>query len=193
MHGVPRLEAVIFDWAGTTVDHGCVAPIAAFVEVFRRRGVTVSTATARGPMGTHKRTHIATLCADPQIDAAWCARHGRGPTEADIDAMFDEFVPLQLAVLRDHAPAGIAEGLHAGMRTVGVVMTGNEIGLSEADLARLPAEVRERRRADGYARLRAAGTHEVIDGVTELPALVDALELRLAAHGIGEATTSWAA
>ena len=28
---VPRLEAVIFDWAGTTVDHGCMAPVASFI------------------------------------------------------------------------------------------------------------------------------------------------------------------
>ena len=38
---MPRLEAVIFDWAGTTVDHGCMAPVASFMEVFRRRGVPI--------------------------------------------------------------------------------------------------------------------------------------------------------
>ena len=29
------IEAVIFDWAGTTVDFGCFAPVQAFVEVFK--------------------------------------------------------------------------------------------------------------------------------------------------------------
>jgi hypothetical protein len=29
-----RLQAVIFDWAGTTLDFGSLAPVAAFVEVF---------------------------------------------------------------------------------------------------------------------------------------------------------------
>ena len=28
-----KFEAVIFDWAGTTVDYGCFAPVQAFVEV----------------------------------------------------------------------------------------------------------------------------------------------------------------
>ena len=28
------IEAVIFDWAGTTVDYGCFAPVKAFMEAF---------------------------------------------------------------------------------------------------------------------------------------------------------------
>ena len=27
-----NIEAVIFDWAGTTVDYGCMAPVQAFVK-----------------------------------------------------------------------------------------------------------------------------------------------------------------
>ena len=34
-----RFDAVIFDWAGTTVDYGCFAPVQAFVEAFREFGV----------------------------------------------------------------------------------------------------------------------------------------------------------
>lgn len=30
-----QIEAVVFDWAGTTVDFGCFAPVQAFVEVFK--------------------------------------------------------------------------------------------------------------------------------------------------------------
>lgn len=35
------IEAVIFDWAGTTVDYGCFAPVQAFMGgfwTFRHRG-----------------------------------------------------------------------------------------------------------------------------------------------------------
>ena len=263
MQGSGGIEAVIFDWAGTTVDHGCMAPIAAFLEVFRRRGITVSTAAARGPMGTHKRTHIERLCALPEVAAQWQARFERAPSAADIDAMFADFIPLQLAVLPDHAEpvpgcleavaalrarglrlgsttgftrammdvlapeaarrgfapdvivtadevrrarpwpdmclrnvmelgvssvaacvkvddttAGIEEGLRAGMWTVGVVMTGNEIGCTEAELAAMAPDERARLRAEGYAHLRAAGAHAVIDGIAELPAVIDAFEAR---------------
>ena len=31
-----QLEAVIFDWAGTTVDYGCFAPVEAFIKAFER-------------------------------------------------------------------------------------------------------------------------------------------------------------
>ena len=33
------VEAVIFDWAGTTVDYGCFAPVQAFADVFEHHGV----------------------------------------------------------------------------------------------------------------------------------------------------------
>ena len=29
-----KIEAVIFDWAGTTVDYGCFAPVEVFIKVF---------------------------------------------------------------------------------------------------------------------------------------------------------------
>ena len=29
------IKAVIFDWAGTTVDYGCFAPVKGFVEGFK--------------------------------------------------------------------------------------------------------------------------------------------------------------
>ena len=34
-----KTEAVIFDWAGTTVDYGCFAPVQAFMEVFKNAGI----------------------------------------------------------------------------------------------------------------------------------------------------------
>ena len=33
------IQAVIFDWAGTTVDYGCFAPVQAFQEAFAHHGV----------------------------------------------------------------------------------------------------------------------------------------------------------
>jgi len=255
------IEAVIFDWAGTTVDHGCMSPLAPFLEVFRRRGITVSPEAARGPMGTHKRTHIERLLALPEVSAAFRARFGRAPASADVDAMFAEFVPLQLAALPDFAEpiagcveavaalrargvrvgsttgytrammdvlapeaarrgfapdvivaadevprarpwpdmclrnaielgvssvsacvkvddtvAGIEEGLRAGMWTVGVVMTGNELGCTAADLAAMDPAERARRRAEGHAHLRAAGAHVVVDGIADLARALDEIE-----------------
>src|SRR5262249_49873850 len=80
----------------------------------------------------------------------------------------------------DDTAAGIEEDLRAGMWTVGVVMTGNEIGCTAAELAAMRTDERDRLRAEGYARLRAAGAHEVVDGIADLPRVLDALERRAA-------------
>ena len=98
-----HLKAVVLDWAGTTVDHGSCAPATVFQEVFRRRGVPITSAQAREPMGKAKRDHIATVAAMPAIAKAWQTEHGATCGEADIDEMYAEFLPLQKEVLRDHA------------------------------------------------------------------------------------------
>jgi phosphonoacetaldehyde hydrolase len=97
------LKAVVFDWAGTIVDFGSRAPMGAFVEVFRRFGVAITIAEARGPMGLPKRDHIAALLADPGVAERWHQVHGHLPGEADIDAIYAAFVPLNAAVVTDYA------------------------------------------------------------------------------------------
>ena len=97
------IHSILFDLAGTTIDCGCMAPVAVFIEIFRRRGVTAGVHAARGPMGTHKREHIRRMCVDPGIAEAWVSANGRAPTAEDIDAMYAEAEPLQIACLPRHA------------------------------------------------------------------------------------------
>ena len=99
----PQVEAVIFDWAGTTVDFGCCAPAAVFIEVFKRKGIEVTLEQARGPMGMHKRDHIRILTQLDPVAEQWTAKYGARPTEEDVEAMFTEFVPLQVAAIASHA------------------------------------------------------------------------------------------
>ena len=93
-----HLKAVVFDWAGTVVDHGSLGPMGVFVEAFSEFGVTITIAEARRPMGIAKRPHVAALLAMPRITAEWRKAHGREPTEADIDAVYAVFVPKNIAV-----------------------------------------------------------------------------------------------
>ncbi|MFN8473549.1 MAG: phosphonoacetaldehyde hydrolase [Anaerolineae bacterium] len=259
------LKAVIFDWAGTTVDYGCFAPVAVFVEVFKQRGVPITIAQARAPMGLAKRDHIRTIAAMPSVAEAWRAAHRQDWTEADIDAMFEDSVPLQMSILLNHAdvipgvaetvaacrarglkigsttgyshplmealvpaaaaggyepdawvcpsdvPAGrpapymaylnatrlqvypmaalvkvgdtvpdIEEGLNAGTWVVGVSRTGNELGLSQAEVEALAPDELRRRLQPIYQRLDAAGAHYVIDSVADLLPVLDEIERRLA-------------
>ena len=260
-----QVKAVIFDWAGTVVDFGSLAPMGAFVETFAEFGVTISVDEARGPMGMAKRPHIAAIMALPRIAGAWAQRHGRAPAEADIDAVYAAFAPKNIAVAARHAalipgvaevvaelrregvkigsttgytreimaeilpvaaaqgfapdslvcagdtpdgrptpfmlyksfldlnvwPAssaikvddtevGIAEGINAGAWAVGVAVSGNAFGLSEADAAALaPAEFQRRRRR-AEEKLETAGAHYVIDSAADLMPVARAIDARLA-------------
>lgn len=258
------LQLAVFDWAGTTVDYGCVAPAAVFVEGFRRQGVEISMAEARGPMGMEKRKHIETLGQYPAIATRWQAAHGQPMQPANVDAMYEAFVPLLLAVLNNYStlipgtletmhtlqqmgiriaastgyfveamevvcqaaalqgytpeftvsanqvaagrPApwmiyhamealgiyppsavvavgdtvpDVEAGLNAGVWTVAVAQSGNEVGLSEAEFNALSPSEQAARRNRARATLAAAGAHFVIDGIWELPAAVEILHARL--------------
>jgi phosphonoacetaldehyde hydrolase len=93
-----HLRAAVFDWAGTMVDHGSLAPMGVFVEAFARFGIDISIDEARGPMGMAKRPHVAALMSLPRVAGAWREKHGRSPTEADIDAVYEVFVPMNVEV-----------------------------------------------------------------------------------------------
>lgn len=89
--------------------------------------------------------------------------------------------PASSVVKVDDTVPGIAEGVAAGSWTVGVTTTGSPFGLSAADAAALPPDQFAARR-DAVAReLRAAGADYVIDGIRDLPPVLDEIEKRLAA------------
>lgn len=100
---VQKLEAVLFDWAGTTMDYGCYAPAVVFQEVFAEMGVPISMIEARKPMGKHKKLHIAEIAKDQEVEKRWFKHYGREPTPSDVEKMFEAFQPAQLPVLVKYA------------------------------------------------------------------------------------------
>ena len=80
----------------------------------------------------------------------------------------------------DDTLPGIEEGLRAGMWTVGVSTTGNEVGLDLADWLALSEQEQQQKRAIAEQRLCNVGAHYVIDSVAELPAIVADINRRLA-------------
>jgi phosphonoacetaldehyde hydrolase len=260
----PAIRLVVLDWAGTTIDFGCLAPAGAFVAAFATRGVAVTLAEARGPMGLHKKDHLRAMLREPAVAAKWKAAVGRDWTEADVEELYRDVTPRQVeaaarhstlvagvvevvAVLRsrgvkvaattgyfreadavvreaarrqgyvpdfaigaDEVPAGrpapwmifrcmealgvyppaavvkvgdtvvdIEDGRNAGCWSVGVVDSGNEMGLSEAEFRQLPAAELDRRREAIRRRFRASGAHAVLTEIRQLPALLDDLGERL--------------
>ncbi|MEE2709053.1 MAG: phosphonoacetaldehyde hydrolase [Gemmatimonadota bacterium] len=260
-----RLKAVLLDWAGTTMDYGCYAPAVVFIDVFKRNRVPISIEEARLPMGAHKKVHIRQITQIDRVAKAWEATHGARPTEKDVEAMFEDFIPLQLECLADYSdlipgtieavdafrerdlkigsttgftgemmeiliheakmrgyepdstvcatdvPAGrpepwmcvqnamnlgvypmesivkigdtlpdIEEGLNAGMWTIGLAKTGNEIGLNEAEITELPSDVLSRKLERARARMYQTGAHYVVDSIADVLPLLDEIEKRLA-------------
>jgi phosphonoacetaldehyde hydrolase len=104
-----RITAVILDWAGTTVDHGSLAPVRTLQKLFAGRGITVTEEEARRDMGIHKKDHIRALLL---------RKTGRRPAEADVEDYFAEFKPMQTECLAAYSSviAGVpetVEQLHA--------------------------------------------------------------------------------
>jgi phosphonoacetaldehyde hydrolase len=258
------LQAVLLDWAGTTMDYGCFAPAMVFMEVYKRKGVEISIEEARAPMGAHKRVHIGMISRNENVAERWEAVHGRRPNDCDVEEMFRDFIPLQLACLADYAdlipgtleavaefrrrglkigsttgytedmgkvllteakrrgyqpdstvcatqvPAGrphpymclqnainlqtypmeslvkigdtlpdIDEGLNAGMWAIGLAKTGNELGMTEEQIAAADPAIVDAKLARAYQRMRQSGAHYVVDGISDVMPLLDDIGERL--------------
>lgn len=259
------LKAVFLDWAGTTMDYGCYAPAVVFIEVYKRHGVDITIEEAREPMGAHKKVHIRKISQIPAVAKKWEQANGKPCNEDDVENMFREFIPLQLACLGEYAelipgtleavekfrkrglkigsttgytgemmtllleeatkrgyvpdstvcatdvPAGrpepwmclknaenmgiypmeaivkigdtlpdIYEGLNAGMWTIGLAKTGNEVGLNAKEIEALSPELLERRMERARTRMAQAGAHYVVDGIWNCDAILDDINARLA-------------
>ena len=97
-----KVEGVIFDWAGTTVDFGCFAPVNVFVDIFNNAGIDVTMEEARGPMGMLKIDHIRAMLSMPRIAALWEERYARAFNEQDVENLYAEFEPALMASLVDY-------------------------------------------------------------------------------------------
>ena len=79
----------------------------------------------------------------------------------------------------DSAP-GIAEGLNAGMWTVGVALSGNAVGLTEQEWQACDAQSQKSLTAKAYHELSNAGAHFVIDSLVDISPILNEINARLA-------------
>ena len=155
-----KLQAAIFDWAGTVVDFGSFAPTQIFVEAFGEFDVQVSIEEARGPMGMGKWDHIRTLCDQPQVAERYKKVFGRTPTDEDVTAIYERFMPLQIEKIADHSALipGALETIN-GLREQGI-----KIGSCSGYPAQVMAKVVELAAANGYIADHVVATDEVPNG-----------------------------
>jgi len=141
-----HLRAVVLDWAGTVVDHGSKAPMGVFQRAFAKFGVDITIDEARGPMGMAKRDHIAAVIREPRIAALWEKAHGAPPSEADVDRIYEAFVPMNVEVVTDYAVLipGVAETI-ARLRARGL-----KIGSTTGYTREIMAPLLPKAAAQGY-------------------------------------------
>lgn len=163
-----KVKAMILDWSGTTADAYVVAPAVVFVEVFKKQGVEISMAEARGPMGLRKDLHIKALTEEPVIRERWKAVKGSYPGQSDVDAMFADFVPMQLACLRQYCELlpGVAE-VTQRLQSQGVKI-GSSTGFTRAMVDILEEEAAKQ----GYRPDASVAGDEVIHGARPGPFMV---------------------
>lgn len=259
-----HIQAVILDWAGTVVDFGSRAPVAALERVFAENGVVITAQEARKDMGVLKKDQIRLILSADRVRDQWTATRGRAPSETDVERIFAEFLPKQTAILAEFSapidgvpetvaewrsaglrigsttgytralldvvletsaplgyapdasvtpdqvgagrpaplmcyqnaillqawplsscvkigdtPSDIAEGRNAGMWTIGITRTGNEIGLSKKELDALPPEEQQMLEEQACGRLRAARAHFLARSVAESTPLLVEIERRI--------------
>jgi len=158
--GLGRFDLVIFDWAGTMVDFGCLAPIEALIEAFARHGVTLDETIARIDMGKAKADHVRALLAYPEVVAAWTAATGKQPSEADVAVLMDDLGPLmrEAAAKAAELIPGAAETA-AALRAAGI-----KIGSSTGYTREMMAPVLARAAEQGYAPDHLVCANETPEG-----------------------------
>jgi len=141
------VKAVVFDWAGTMVDFGCMAPVRALVGVFADEGLTLSDAEARRDMGKAKLDHLRALLAAPEVARRWRALKDAEPSEADVGRLYTRLEPAMAAAAEATARLipGAAETVRE-LRALGV-----RIGSGTGYTRQMMATILPRAADQGYA------------------------------------------
>ena len=124
-----KIECVIMDWAGTAVDYGCFAPVAAFMESFKRIEMPVTVEDIRSHMGLTKIEEIRALLNMPKVEECFIQKNGRSYSDKDIQDCYITFQHVLFTILEDFSKPipGVVETI-SGLREKGLKIgstTGN--------------------------------------------------------------------
>ena len=98
-----KLQAIVLDWAGTTVDYGSLAPVRTLQRVFDQEGVALTESETRRDMGLPKKDHIRGILSIERVKNEWLRLHGHRPCDADVDRLYQNFIPLQFSCLLEYS------------------------------------------------------------------------------------------
>lgn len=97
-----KIQGVIFDWAGTTMDYGCFSPVEAFLRTFESIGIELTFEEAREPMGMLKIDHTRALLEMPRVREKFFELFDRYPNEEDVNDLYSKFEPILFATLKGY-------------------------------------------------------------------------------------------
>jgi phosphonoacetaldehyde hydrolase len=119
------IQAVFLDWAGTVIDHGCVAPVKALEGVFASTGISVPDAVVRRYMGLAKKDHVRRLLEEHDVVRQWKALYGAKPTEEDVDRLYAQTELRMMEALRIYSQviSGVPE-IATQLRARGIKLAG---------------------------------------------------------------------
>lgn len=167
------------------LDYSHVLPgIPEAVETFRQRGLKIGTTTGYTremmemiiPSAAREGYSPDTTVTSDEVGG------GRPhPYMVYENAIRLQVYPMSAVVKVGDTIADILEGRNAGCWTVGVVKTGNQMGISAEQLAALAPEEKEARFNVARKELTEAGAHYLVDSVAELAPVLDEINARLEA------------
>ncbi|MGA2992099.1 MAG: phosphonoacetaldehyde hydrolase [Candidatus Korobacteraceae bacterium] len=148
----------------------------------RRRGIPFANTTGfdAGMMDTLKKSAVAAgYCPDLWVTPDLVSQGRPYPWMAFYAARHLGVYPMSSFVKVGDTIVDVEEGHNAGMWTISILRSGNEVGLSEQQLDALPAAERDHLLAAARQRLEAAGPHYIINTVFDLMPVIDIISSRI--------------
>jgi len=98
-----NIKGIILDWAGTSVDYGCMAPVKSFSAALANFGIIVNDLIIRKDMGLKKIDHLRSIFTDNSILEQWLTKYGTKPTEADLINVYETVEPMMIEIAPQYA------------------------------------------------------------------------------------------
>jgi phosphonoacetaldehyde hydrolase len=152
------------------------------VDILRRRQIKIGSCT--GYTAAMMEVLVREAAAKGfRPDAIVCSSDvpaGRpAPFMCYLNAVQLEAYPMASMVKIGDTISDIEEGLNAGMWTIGLSLSGNELGLAEADHQSLPKDELNQRLEAIEQHFQAAGAHYTAKGIWEIMPFIDQIESQL--------------
>jgi len=176
-------ERTAIQMVDTILDHS--SPIDGVVDTIRKlRNMGIKIGSSTGyvkemmdvlvPAAKEKGYHPDAIVCSSDVPA------GRPyPWMCYANATLLETYPMEAMVKVGDTIADIEEGLNAGMWTVGITRTGNELGLTEKEVSAMEPAQLDTKLKEIKHRFQAAGAHYVLEQTADILPVIEDINLKL--------------